>query len=147
MNYANAKLASLTPAAPGWNAVFVSEDGDPELEPIACWGLYHIDDENAVLAMTRSAGDASRLGPADLDPAYVGIAAPGEGEEDWAEACNEHFADLGAAEADEDEEGDEEGDDEEGDEGDEDDGDDDGGGDKGGPAGAPPGRPASRFRA
>ncbi|MCU0681815.1 MAG: hypothetical protein MUF34_06090 [Polyangiaceae bacterium] len=115
MNYANAKLASLTPAAPGWNAVFVSEDGDPELEPIACWGLYQIDDENAVLAMTRSAGDASRLVPADLDPAYVGIAAPGEHEEDWADACNEHFADLGAAEADEDEAGDEgeEGDEEE----------------------------------
>jgi hypothetical protein len=107
MNYANAKLASLTPAAPGWHAVFVGDEGDPELEPVACWGVYEIDDENAVLAMTRSAGDASRLVPADLDPAYVGIAAPGEGEDDWADACREHFADLGAADGEDDDEGDE----------------------------------------
>jgi hypothetical protein len=111
MNYANAKLASLTPAAPGWHAVFVNDDGEPELEPIACWGLYEIDDENAVLAMTRSAGDASRLVPADLDPTYVGIAAPGEDEDDWVEACREHHADLGGG----DDEAGDEGDDEEGD--------------------------------
>ncbi len=102
MNYANAKLASLTPAAPGWHAVFAGEDGEPELEPIACWGVYEIDDENAVLAMTRSAGDASRLVPADLDPTYVGIAAPGEAEDDWADACREHFGDLGGAQGDDD---------------------------------------------
>ncbi|HEU4412685.1 MAG TPA: hypothetical protein VFS43_46000 [Polyangiaceae bacterium] len=109
MNYANAKLASLTPAAPGWHAVFVNDDGEPELEPIACWGLYEIDDENAVLAMTRSAGNASRLVPADLDPTYVGIAAPGEDEDDWADACREHHADLGG-EGGEGDEGDEEAD-------------------------------------
>lgn len=114
MNYANAKLASLTPAAPGWHAVFVNDEGDPELEPIACWGLYEIDDENAVLAMTRSAGDASRLVPADLDPTYVGIAAPGEDGDDWAEACREHHADLGG-EGDDEGESDDEGDDGDGD--------------------------------
>jgi hypothetical protein len=122
MNYANAKLASLTPAAPGWHAVFVSDEGDPELEPIACWGVYEVDDENAVLAMTRSAGDASRLVPADLDPTYVGIAAPGESEDDWVDACQEHFADLGEDEEGEGEEGEGEGEESEGDDGEGDEG-------------------------
>jgi hypothetical protein len=82
MNCANAKLASLTPAAPGRHAVFVGDEGGPELEPIARRGAYEVDGENAALAMTRSAGDASRSVPADLAPTYVGIAAPGKSEDD-----------------------------------------------------------------
>lgn len=96
MIHDDAKISSLTPCAPGWHAVFTNEEGEPEFEPVACWALLSSDDGQSVVAMTRGQGGGANLLPADEDPMFVGLAAPGEEPDDWAEPCRDHLESLGA---------------------------------------------------
>jgi hypothetical protein len=94
MNYTEATLVALTPCNPSWNAVYAGDLGEPEFEPIACWGTYQLNARDFVVAMVRSTSNAATLQPADLDPMFVGIAVPGEDLSAWEDACQEHFDEM-----------------------------------------------------
>lgn len=79
-------LVSITDAQKGWNAVFF-DDGEVWFEPIACFALCKRGTDAFVGSIVSQ--DSSGLVIAEENGNFLGIAPPGETQEQWEQSLEE----------------------------------------------------------
>lgn len=87
------QIVQIVPAAPGWNAVFRSSEGEPApgsevargvaLVPVACWALVEDDEGRRGVLPLTGGDDTAGLVIADR---ALAISPPGHRPQDWSAA-------------------------------------------------------------